>query len=128
VAYSVNKNTAALQTTNENFLYEVQFARNQNVVSVPGLALIYAKSEQNEPLSEDEAARFYRDKMQDLSSWEFAFTRHRDGMFAPDQWVGWDNYFEVTFVTQIPEDTWLKVRHYYAEDFRSHVDAAYARK
>jgi hypothetical protein len=85
VAYSVNKNTAALQTTNENFLYEIHFARNQNVVSVPGLALIYAKNERNEPLSEDEEARFYRDKMQGLSSWEFAFTRHRDGMFAPDQ-------------------------------------------
>jgi hypothetical protein len=128
VAYSVNQNTAAMQASNDNFLYELQFARGRDIVSSPGMATLYAKLRRNEELSEEEYERFYWDKLQDLSSWELAFNRHRDGLFSTTQWDGWDNYFETTFVGQFPKESWTEVREWYADDFAGHVDAAYARK
>ena len=43
VAYSVNQNTIAVQVTNDNFIYELQYARARDIVSSPGMAEIYVK-------------------------------------------------------------------------------------
>ena len=128
VAYSVNQNTAVLQAANDNFLYETQFARARDIVSSPGMASIYAKRRRNEELSAEEQERFYWDKLQELGGWELAFNRHRDGVFSTVLWEGWDNYYVVEFTNQFPVESWAEARHFYAEDFKSHVDAVYAKK
>ena len=128
VVYSVNQNTAVMQASNDNFLYEIQFARTRDIVSSPGLAAIYAKVRRNEELTGEEHERIYWDSLQNLSSWEFAFNRHRDGLFSIKQWNGWNNYFEITFVGQFTEESWAEVRKWYAEDFANYVDDAYDRK
>jgi hypothetical protein len=128
VAYSVNQNTAVMQASNDNFIYEIQFARVRDIVSSPGVAAIYAKRNRNEELSEEEQVRFYWDKLQEIGTWEVAFNRHRDGMFSAEQWVGWNNYFEMALTNQFSAKSWAEVRGWYAEDFRRHVDAVYARK
>ena len=121
VAYSINQNTAVMHASNDNFLYELQFARVRDIVSSPGMAAIYAKRNQNEDLSEEEQVRFYWDKIQELGTWEVAFTRHRDGMFSTEQWVGWNNYFELALTPQFPAKSWVEIRDWYEEDFRDHV-------
>ena len=128
VAYSVNQNTAAVQTSNDNFLYELQFARTRDIVSAPGVAEIYLKVSKNEELTELEQQRFLYDKLQELSSWEMAFNRHRDGLYATESWIGWDNYYKVSLISQLPEEWWRNARDFYGPDFQSHVDAAYAGK
>ena len=128
VAYSVNQNTAAMQAGNDDFIYELQYARVRDIVSSPGMASIYVKHRQGEELTAEEQERLYWDKMQELSIWEIAFNRHRDGLFSDQQWEGWDNYFEVAFTSRFSEESWLEASHFYAEDFRSHIDAVYASK
>ncbi len=44
VAYSVNQNTAAMQAGNDDFIYELQYARARDIVSSPGMASIYVKN------------------------------------------------------------------------------------
>ena len=128
VAYSVNQNTVVLQASNDNFLYETQFARARNIVSSPGMASIYAKRRRNEQLSAEEQERFHWDKLQELGGWELAFNRHRDGVFSTVLWAGWDNYFDVSLTNEFPAESWAEVRDNFAEDFQNHVDAVYAKK
>ena len=128
VAYSVNQNTVVLQASNDNFLYEIQFARVRDIVSSPGMASIYAKRRRNEQLSPEEQERFHWDKLQELGGWELAFNRHRDGVFSTVLWAGWDNYFDVSLTNEFPAESWAEVRDIFAEDFQSHVDAVYANK
>ncbi len=128
LAYNINRNTVVMQASSENLLYELQFARGRDIVSSPGMALIYSKRKRNEELSEEELERFLWDKLQEVSGWEFAFTRHRDGLFSTQQWEDWDKFFEVSLTNELSKESWSEVRHWYSEDFRSHVDAVYAKK
>jgi len=128
VVISLERNTAVMQASNDNFIYELQFARSRDIVSSPGMASIYVRHRNGEELSAEEQERFYWDKMQELSTWELAFNRHRDGLFSTSQWKGWDGYFKSSFIDQFSSDSWAEVRDFYAEDFQSHVDAAYAEK
>jgi hypothetical protein len=106
VVISLERNTATMQAINDNFIYELQYARTRDIVSSPGMASIYVKHRNGEELSAEEQERFFWDKMQELSTWELAFNRHRDGLFSTE---------------------WEEVRDFYLEDFQNHVDAVYAR-
>ena len=128
VVVSLERNTAVTQASNDNFIYELQFARTRDIVSSPEMASIYVKQRSGQELSAEEQERFYWDKMQELSTWELAFNRHRDGLFSTQQWESWDVYFKVSFPDQFSADSWAEVRDFYAEDFRNHLDAVYAEK
>ena len=128
VVISLERNTAVMQASNDNFIYELQYARARDIVSSPGMASIYVKHRTGEELSAEEQERLYWDKLQELSTWELAFNRHRDGLFATQQWEGWNEYFKVSFTPQFSADKWAEVRDYYAEDFQNHIDAVYAEK
>jgi len=128
VTYSVNQNTAVAQASNENFLYELEFARIRDIVSSPGMASIYVKRRRNEELSDVEHERFIWDNFQELNTWEIAYNRNRDGLFSSVQWESWDWYFARDFTNRFPAESWAEFRHIYAEDFKSHVDAVYTNK
>jgi hypothetical protein len=128
VVISLERNTAVMQANSDNFIYELQYARTRDIVSSPGMASIYVKHRNGEDLSAEEQERFFWDKMQELSTWELAFNRHRDGLFSTQLWEGWNEYYEVSFPTQFSADAWAEVRDFYAEDFQSHIDAVYAEK
>jgi len=128
VVQSINQNTAAVQSTNDNFIYELQYARTRDIVSSPGMAAIYVKVKRGDALSEVEQERFRWDKLQELSLWELAFNRHRDGLYAADLWEGWNQYYLVSFIPMFPEELWQESRSFYLEDFQKHVDTAYADK
>ena len=128
LAFSVNKNTAVMQASNDNFVYELQFARVRDIVNSPGMASIYVKLNQNKELSAEEQERYYWDKLQEIGTWEIAFNRHRDGVFSTVQWEGWNNFYVSSLTNQFSAESWAGVREWYANDFRSHVDAVYASK
>ncbi len=128
VVYSINHNTAVMQANNDNFIYDLQYARVRDIVSSPGMASIYVKHNRGDKLSEEEQERFFWDKIQELGTWEIAFNRHRDGLFSTELWTGWNNYFEVSLTKEFTADSWARVRAFYAKDFQNHVDAIYARK
>lgn len=128
VAHTVRQNTLAVQAQNDNFLYEMQFARTREISANPDLAAIYVKVRKGESLSEVERTRFIWDKYQELSTWELAYNRHRDGLYSDEDWSGWDKYYQNYFLEQFPKDWWEEARIFYQQDFQDHVDAAYVRK
>ncbi len=109
VGYRINQNTAAIQASNENFLYQLQFARISAVINSPGMASIYVKRNRNEDLSVEEGERYYWDRVLEIGTWEIAFIRHRDGIFSSEQWDAWDNYYTSGILNQFLAEYWEKV-------------------
>jgi hypothetical protein len=128
VAHTVSQNTKAVQVQNDNFLYELQFARAREISANPDLAAIYVKVSKGESLTEVETTRFIWDKYQELSAWELAFNRHRDGLYSDENWEAWDNYYQEHFLEQFLREWWEEARIFYMPEFQQHVDDAYARK
>ena len=127
VAYSINHNSAVIHSSNEDFLYELQHARLREIISTRELASAYAKQDAGEELTDVEQEMFFWDGVIELSTWEIAFIRQRDGQFSSKQWEAWNQYFIVGFATRFPAKSWARVRDFFSEDFRNHVDAIYAR-
>ena len=125
LAYNINQNTRVMQTSNDNFVYELQYARWRDIVTSPSLASIYCKIGRGEQLSGEEKERFGYDKLRELTTWELAFNRHRDGQFSTEQWVCWNNYYEISFIDEFPRKSWEEVQHFYMPDFKDHVNSAY---
>lgn len=128
VVVSLKQNTAALQSINDNFVYELQDERLANVSNNAELADLIVRARAGEALSEAEELRYEFWVTRDLNAWEIAFIRHTEGMMPPSQWTAWDESFKDTVVTRLPEDRWNRQRTGYGEDFKNHVDAAYAEK
>ena len=128
VSYSIKQNTTVMQASNDNFLYELQYARIINVINSPEMASIYVKRNRNEDLSEEEEERYFWDRLLELLTWEITFVRNRDGLFSPEQWEAWDNYYITGFLNKFPAEYWGKTRDWFGEDFKNHVDAAITKK
>jgi len=128
LAYSINENTEVNQSANDNFIYDLQFARVREISGNVSLAAIYTKLGQDEELSDVEQTQLLWDNLQQLSTWELVFVRHRDGVYANDRWVAWDNYFRLALPNTFPKQDWEEARHWYEKDFQIHVDGVYLDK
>jgi len=128
LAYSINVNTVVTQSANDNFLYELQFARVREIVGNSDIATIYTKLGQDKELSDVEQTQLLWDNLQQLGTWELAFVRHRDGVYADDRWEAWDQYFRLALLDTFPKQDWEEVRHWYEDDFQRHIDAAYSER
>jgi len=128
VATSINRNTAVMQASNDNFVYELQYGRIREIVGSPGMASIYVKFNQQEEMTAVEEERFYWDTLQELGTWEIAFNRQRDGMFSNEQWEAWDRYLSSVLPNRLSVESWTEIKEWYADDFQGHVDSAYAKK
>jgi hypothetical protein len=125
---SIRKNTVMTQSANDNFLYELQFARGREVSGNPSLAALFTKVRKGEALTEVEDTQLLWDSLQQLSTWEVAFVRHRDGVFSDSMLESWEIYFRAGFLDSFSAEQWEEVRTWYGEAFRSHVDAVYSEK
>ena len=65
--------------------------------------------------------------MRGLNVWEMAYKRYQDGLLPEERWAGWDNMYADQARRDFPYEWWLEVRSWYADDFVTHVDSAYAR-
>lgn len=128
LAYSIRENTVVTQSTNDNFLYELEMARGREISGNPSLATAYTKFARGEVLSDVEETQLLWDNLHQQSAWEIAFVRHRDGVYSEERWKAWDHSFQATLVERFPKQRWEEVSHWYQDDFRGHVDAAYAEK
>ncbi len=128
LAYSINENTVVIQSANDNFLYELEMARGREISSNPSLAMAYSKFARGEVLSDVEETQLFYDNLHQLSAWEIAFVRHRDGVYSEKRWRAWNQSFQATLLDRFPKQSWEEVSQWYQDDFRSHVNAAYAEK
>lgn len=128
LAYSVRENTVVTQSSNDNFLYELQFARVREITANPSVAALYTKLSKGEALTEIEETQLLWDNLQQIGTWEISYVRHRDGLYSDDRWEAWDKYYKAALLESFPKDQWDDVSDWYEDDFRSHVDAAYKEK
>lgn len=98
VAYSVNHNTAALQGSIGNLLFEEHSDLANHFLADPSLAAIPVKMRSENPgLSDIEAVRWEKYRLNLLDIWAMACTRYERGLLADDQWSAWDEYFTELF-------------------------------
>ncbi len=126
VVNSIDQTTAALQSTNDNILYELQDERLSDVSSDGELASIIARFSAGEELTRSELVRFDNWSARELNMWELAFNRHKDGLLPPSQWDAWNDMFADGIPKRISQESWLRRRVQYGEDFADHVDAVYS--
>jgi hypothetical protein len=125
VARSVTQNTAALRTSNDNFLYERQDAIVATLVTDSSLAELQVKHENKEQLSDVEYVRMWNQHFRDLLMWELAFVRFQEGYYTEAQWRNWDNAYSLQFLGEFPPSWWAEARPWTNSDFAEHVDAKY---
>ena len=131
VAYSINHNSAVLQSLNDNLLYEYDAQAISDVVTDPSMAAILVKLDDSEQLTAIERERFEQFMYRYLNMWELAHDRYADGLFPEDKWLGW-NATLADIVTQgprrLPGEAWNGIKEQYGSDFVSVVDKAYAKE
>lgn len=126
VVVSVNQNTAALRSVNDNFLYEIADARIADLQNDPELARLLLQRQSGEPLDPIAEMRVDYWVLRAMNAWELAFTRHAEGLMPPSQWEAWNVSFIDVATSNLPFETWDSYKVGYGEAFRAHVDAAYA--
>ena len=126
VARSVTQNTAAMHTSNDNFLYERQDAIVATLVTDASLAELQVKHENKEQLSDVEHVRLWNQLFRDMLMWELAFVRFNEGLFSTAQWNNWDKVYTIEFLGEFPPSWWAEARPWVTNDFAKHVDLIYA--
>ena len=128
VAHSVNQNTAAIQGSTENLIFERHTELTTNFMLDPSLAAILAKMRTENPtLSEIEAIRWEKYQLNLLDIWALAYNRHERGLLATQQWKEWDRYFTELFRTggeKLSESQWEDLKYGYGDQFWLHVSQA----
>jgi hypothetical protein len=128
VVYSINQNTAAIQGSTENILFERIGELSTQVIVDPSLAEIIVKKREGQPsLTPAEAVRWEKYQLVLLDMWALAYNRHRRGLLATDQWDAWDGYFGEIFsagAERLSPDQWGSLAYGYDPEFWDHVGAS----
>jgi hypothetical protein len=128
VVVSLNRNTAAVQASNDNFLYQLEDARMAEITGNQEMADLFFRASSGEELGQAELFRYEYWVLRQLNIWEVAFIRYRDGLMPNSQWQSWDESLSSTVTARLSSETWNRYRNGYRSEFRSHVDAAYEAK
>ena len=128
VAYTVNRNTLALQAVNDNFHYQIQDERVRDIGNSSELASIELRVRNSEEVSEIEKHRLLSQHLRELNMWELAYRRNSQGLYSADQWNAWNGYYSDDLTAKLPQEWWDEARVWYGDEFITHVDAANASK
>jgi hypothetical protein len=128
VVVSVNQNTAALQSINDNFVYQLEDDRLADLANNAELTEVLAKFMAGEVLTGSERLRYDFMLMRVLNAWQLSFVRHADGMMSPSQWHSWDEDYKRSVLTLMPEEIWNNLKIGYEKNFQAHIDAAFGEK
>jgi len=128
VVISLRQNTEALQSINDNFIYDVQDEWLADASDNAELTGIVAKANAGESMNDVERLRYYYWVMRQLNLWEVAFIRNSEGVMPPSQWAASDKSFRYLVPSRMPEDTCNRENFGFGDGFRNHVDAAYAER
>jgi len=128
VVASLNQNTEALQSLNDNFLYELTDSRLSDITSGVPLAEIFAKVDANEPISPAEKIHYDSWMTREIDIWELAFTRHQDGLMPPTQWIAWEASFINGTIPYLPKEQWDEGASGYGAEFQEYMEGIYAKR
>ena len=128
VAYTVDRNTAVMQSVNDNFVYQIQDERVGDIANNSELASIELRVRNNEEVSDLDKHRIISQHLRELNMWELAYVRYNEGLYSSSQWHSWNGYYALDLTARLPQEWWAEVKPWYDDDFAQHVDAAYAAK
>jgi hypothetical protein len=125
VAYSIKRNTAEMETSNSNFLYQLDAEIAGDLSRDVRLATIFLKMEQNETLTDVEKFQYVILQERYLGILEIAWTQYKSESLSVIDWRDWDQYLS-SFVTDgLPMEWWIEIRSKYKPEFAEHVDSKY---
>ena len=126
--FSVDQNTAAIQGSNENLLFERHTELATQFTLDPSLAELLLKMRGEDPeLTPVEAIRWEKYQLNLLDIWAFAYNRHQRGLLGDEEWVAWDTYFTELFRAggeRLSHERWSELVYGFAADFWQHVGVA----
>ena len=126
VVHSIDQNTAAIQGSTENLIFERHTEITTNFMLDPSLAEILVKMREDKPeLTDIEAVRWEKYQLNLLDTWAIAYNRHQGELLASQQWHEWDRYFSETFRSggeKLSREQWEEWRYAYGDGFWSHVE------
>jgi len=125
VAYSIKRNTAEMETSNSNFLYQLDAQIAGDLSRDVRLATIFLKMEQKETLTDVEKFQYVILQERYLGVLEIAWTQYKSESLSIIDWRDWDQYLS-SFVTDgLPKEWWIEIRSRYKPEFAEHVDSKY---
>lgn len=122
VVYSIRQNTEELRLQNSNYLYDMQNAALETMVSEPLLLDVLAKVEESDNLSSIEQMRLVAFLFQVVNRWEQAYWWHQSGLISDEDWHDWEQVFRINATTWMPLEIWEEMRPSYSEEFALHVE------
>ncbi len=128
VAYNIKRNTQEMETSNSNFLYQLDQQISADLSRNVGLATIFVKMQQQEALSDIEKFQYVNVQERYLTEWEIAWTQYKSGSLAFVDWRDWDQYLSYSVTDALPNEWWIDIRSNYKPEFAEHVDDKYAEK
>lgn len=128
VAYSIRRNTAEVELSNSNFLYELDTAIGADVSRDATLATIIHKVNQKESLTGAEKIQYMALQERYLSVLEVAWTQHRSGSLSDIDWRDWDKYLSDMLTGGLPEEWWFEIRSTYKPEFAEYVDSKFGQR
>jgi len=126
VAYSIGRNTDEMETSNSNFLYQLDEHIGSDLSTDLRLATIFVKMGQNEALSDTEKFQYVALWERYLGVWEIAWTQYKSESLTFIDWRDWDVYLSDSVTGSLPEEWWIEIRSNYKPEFVEHVNGKYA--
>ncbi len=126
VAYSIRRNTDEMETSNSNFLYQLDEQIAGDLSRDIRLATIFVKMGQKDALSDIEKFQYVKVQERYLGVWEIAWTQYKSGSLAFIDWRDWDQYLSDSVTGALPKAWWIDIRSDYKPEFAEHVDTKYA--
>jgi hypothetical protein len=125
VAYSIKRNTGEMETTNSNFLYQLDAQIGADLSLDVGLATMILKMKQQEALTDVEKIQYVALQERYLTILEIAWTQYKSGSLSSTDWRDWDKYLSDFVKDGFPKEWWLECRYGYKPEFAEHVDSKY---
>ena len=126
LAYSIRRNTAGIELSNSNFLYQLDEQIGGDISRDVALATILHKMNQDETLTGVEKIQYVALQERYLTMLEVAWTQYRSGSLALTDWRDWDMYLSEFVIRGLPREWWLEIRLQYKTEFAEYVDSKYA--
>lgn len=125
VAYSINRNTDAVQASSENILFERHTELANHFMLDPTLAALMVKRRNgNAELTDVELIRWEKYELNMLDLWALAHSRYQRELLSQIQWETWDRYFTHMFADEseaISKARWEELHYGFNQDFWEHV-------
>ena len=128
VAYSINRNTDAIQASSESILFERHTELANQFMLDPTLAELMVKKRSGyADLTEVDLVRWEKYELNMLDIWALAHSRYKRELLSEAQWLTWDRYFTHIFSAEseaISRSRWEELQYGFEPEFWKHVGAA----